>query len=67
MSENACQVFLLERTCGNQMFSCLFHKCHHVQQVEGPWEEASEQQHGHLRCTCFELLPGPRDFVLKRK
>ena len=67
MSEKACQVFCLQCACESQMFSCLFHKCHHGQQVEGPWEEASEQQHSHLRCTCVELLSGPRDFVLKRK
>lgn len=62
MFENECQVFFLRCRYESQMFSCLFHECHHGQQVQGAWEEA-----GHLGYTRCELLSGPRDFVLKRK
>lgn len=39
MFENECQVFFLQCSYESQMFSCLFHKCHHAQQVQGAWED----------------------------
>ena len=43
----------------SQKFSCLFHKCHH-----GPPRCSGSK---HLRYRHFELLSGPRDFVLIRR
>lgn len=40
MSGNERRVFFLQCSDESQMFSCLFHKCHHGQQVQGAWGEA---------------------------
>lgn len=68
MFESECQVFFLQCSYESQMLSCLFHECHHGQQVQGAWKRrAPLEYHGRLRYTCFELWSGPRDFGLRRK